>query len=114
MRPWIMRVWDIPPRRLCDRHLLAEHRELHAIWVIITEGRAGYSRHPETVRWRGKPEALHLRHEKLVAEFARRGFAHRSPLDARLAVGRSGQDVYVDSPREQMRILRGKKCDCRV
>jgi hypothetical protein len=109
-----MRIWDISPGRLCDRHLLAEHRELHAIWVIITAGREGYSRHPETMRWRGKLRALHLRHERLVKEFSHRVFEHRSPLDSSLAVGGSRQDAYVDSPREQVRILRGKKCGCRV
>ena len=30
-----MRIWDISPNKLCDKHLLGEHRELHAIWVII-------------------------------------------------------------------------------
>jgi hypothetical protein len=109
-----MRIWDISPDRLCDKHLLAEHRELHAIWVIITEGRTGYGRHPETMRWRGKLKALHLRHERLVKEFSRRGFKHRSPLDPSLAAGGSRQDEYIDTPREQVRILRGKKCECRV
>ena len=32
-----MRTWDIPPEKLCRQHLLGEHRELHAIWSIITK-----------------------------------------------------------------------------
>jgi len=109
-----MRIWDISPDRLCDKHLLAEHRELHAIWIIITEGRVGYSKHPETTRWRGKLRALFLRHELLMKEFLRRDFEHKSPLDPVLAKGGSRQDVYIDSPRAQIRILRDKKCECRV
>ena len=30
-----MRIWDIPTKKLCDQHLLGEHRELHAKWSII-------------------------------------------------------------------------------
>ena len=60
-----MRVWDIHPKHLCRKHLLAEHRELHGLWNILTKhkGRGGYSRHPETLRWVGKLKALCLRHE---------------------------------------------------
>ncbi|MDD3940683.1 MAG: pyrimidine dimer DNA glycosylase/endonuclease V, partial [Candidatus Pacebacteria bacterium] len=29
-----MRVWDIHPKDLCRKHLLAEHRELHGLWNI--------------------------------------------------------------------------------
>lgn len=31
-----MRIWDIPPDKLCRNHLLGEHNELHAIWNILT------------------------------------------------------------------------------
>ena len=31
-----MRVWDIHPKHLCRKHLLAEHRELHGLWNILT------------------------------------------------------------------------------
>jgi hypothetical protein len=47
-----MRIWDIPPRALCRQHLLGEHRELHAVWAVLTQGKSGYSRHPETLRWK--------------------------------------------------------------
>ena len=109
-----MRVWDLPPRHLCRNHLLGEHRELHAVWSILTQGKRGYSHHPETLRWRGKLAALHLRHEALRAEMGRRGFAHGSPLNPRLATGRPIQNAYVDSPPEQRRILREKECGCRT
>lgn len=109
-----MRIWDLPPSLLCRQHLLGEHRELHALWTILTEGKAGYARHPETVRWRGKLAALYQRHEELVAEMDRRGYRHESPLDASFSTGERVQNRYVDSPAEQRGILSRKGCDCDV
>ena len=109
-----MRIWDLPPRLLCDRHLLGEHRELHAIWTVITRHRQGYSRHPETLRWHGRLRALFLRHKSLLREFARRGFRHASPLDARRATGSARQSVFVNTRAEQRERLRAKGCACRV
>lgn len=109
-----MRIWDLPPRVLCRQHLLGEHRELHGLWNILTLGKTGYSRHPETVRWVGRLHALYLRHAALVEEMGRRGYKHASPLDRRLAKGRGKQDRFVDTPAAQRVILRRKGCDCRI
>lgn len=110
-----MRIWDLPPENLCRQHLLGEHRELHALWTILTEKKKGYSHHPETLRWRGKLNALFLRHEFLLSEMQKRGYHHNSPLDATLAKGESEvQDIFVHTIEEQKRILRGKKCGCHV
>jgi len=107
-----MRIWDIPTGKLCRQHLLGEHRELHAIWSILTEGKRGYANHPETRRWRGRLKALFMRHDALVAEMTRRGFQHHSPLPKGLATGDGVQREYVDSCDEQIRILRDKGCGC--
>ena len=109
-----MRIWDISPNRLCRNHLLGEHRELHAVWVVLTKNKKGYSRHPETLRWKGKLAALYLRHARLVAEMARRGYRHRSSLDSNLAKGVSRQRFLIDSPKMQREILRKKNCSCMV
>jgi hypothetical protein len=109
-----MRIWDISPRKLCRNHLLGEHRELHAIFSILTNHKKGYAHHPETLRWKGKLKALYLRHENLVTEMRRRGYKHSSPLDRRLAGGSALQKEYVDSVSEQKRILRRKGCQCKV
>ena len=109
-----MRIWDLPPERLCRNHLLGEHRELHAIWSVLTNNRRGYSAHPEVLRWKGRLRALFLRHEDLVAEMLRRGYRHGSPLDPALARGASVQTVYVDLPGDQIARLRGKRCECDV
>ncbi|CAN5845823.1 pyrimidine dimer DNA glycosylase/endonuclease V [soil metagenome] len=107
-----MRIWDVDPGLLCRRHLLGEHRELHGLWNIYVFDRSGYRQHPETRRWASKLAALFLRHELLVAEMQRRGYRHASPLDPAFAIGSDRQDVYIDPPEEQLRLLRGKSCEC--
>ncbi len=109
-----MRVWDIHPKHLCRKHLLAEHRELHGLWNILTKHKAkgGYSRHPETLRWVGKTRALYDRHEALVEEFGKRGYNHQTQLDKKLATGASGQTVFINTVEEQKVILKNKPCDC--
>lgn len=107
-----MRIWDVPPERLCRQHLLGEHRELHGLWNILTQGKTGYSRHPETRRWEGKLAALYRRHEALVAEMTRRGYRHGSPLDPALATGEAVQTVLIDPIERQVALLREKGCDC--
>lgn len=111
-----MRIWDqIEPAKLCRRHLLGEHRELHGLWSILKRnregGEPGYLMHPETRRWNGNERALWRRHQRLVKEMERRGYQHRSPLD-KLAMDGSGR-----TPKpldDQVQALRKKKCECDV
>jgi len=109
-----MRIWDIPVEKLCRQHLLGEHRELHAMWVVITQNKKGYSKHPETLRWIGKLNAMYLRHEEQVIEMTDRGYNHQSPLDKKNAMGKSKQDVFLDTPSIQIKILKQKRCKCKV
>lgn len=102
-----MRVWDIHPGFLNRQSLLGEHREIHAIHTIISQGKKGYSRHPETLRWQDHLGALRLRHEQVVAEMRLRGFNHYSPLPA------SGTEivwphVFIDVPSRQFELLAEK------
>jgi pyrimidine dimer DNA glycosylase len=107
-----VRIWDIEPGHLCQKHLLGEHRELHGLWNILTLNKRGYRKHPETIRWEGKLAALYARHEALVAEMSRRGYRHNSPLDKSLATGASIQNDFVDTPAAQRMLLRAKGCGC--
>lgn len=107
-----MRIWDVPPVMLCRQHLLGEHRELHAVWTVLTTGKTGYARHPETRRWEGRLAALYARHEAQVAEMERRGYRHGSPLDSSLATGRAVQDAFVDPVARQVELLTAKPCSC--
>lgn len=109
-----MRIWDIPPSKLCTKHLLGEHRELHAIWNILTQNKSGYSKHPETLRWKGKLAALYLRHEELVKEMLRRKYNHKTELDRKYATGNLSQNQFVNTYDEQLNILKNKGCKCKI
>ena len=109
-----MRIWDLLPSVLCRQHLLGEHRELHALWTIISQNRPGYRNHPETKRWDGKLPALRKRHEELVAEMKNRGYNHNSPIEDTGITGLDQQDQFVHTFEEQIDIIKNKKCECRV
>ena len=109
-----MRIWDIPANKLCMKHLLGEHSELHGLWNILTQNKSGYSRHPETLRWKGKLAALFLRHEELVIEMKKRNYQHKSDLNRIYARGLSVQEKFVNSYDEQLKILKGKGCKCKI
>ena len=76
----VIRVWDIHPGYLSRTRLLGEHREIHAVWTVITEDKKGYSKHPETERWRGHLTGLYRRHQLVVSEMTLRGYKHKSPI----------------------------------
>lgn len=109
-----MRVWDIKPEYLCQKHLVAEHRELHGLWNILTKhgGVGGYAKHPETLRWVGKTRALYNRHEDLIKEFINRGYKHHTPLDKSLAKGSKIQTTFINTLAEQKILLKNKNCSC--
>ncbi|MCS7184865.1 MAG: pyrimidine dimer DNA glycosylase/endonuclease V [bacterium] len=109
-----MRIWDVEPSKLCRKHLLGEHRELHAIWSILTNNKKGYSKHPEVLRWKNKLKALYLRHRLIVKEMKKRGYKHKSDLNKKLATGKKIQDEFWQSVDEQIKILKSKKCSCKV
>lgn len=102
-----MRIWDIAPGFLNAQSLLGEHRELHGIHSIINNGKSGYSRHPETLRWISHLSALVIRHELLVVEMKLRGFNHYSPLDSDVSSW-EWPSIFIDQPAAQYRLLRDK------
>lgn len=87
--------------------LLGEHRELHGLYNILAEGKKGYSRHPETMRWFGALDGVCWRHAHQVAEMALRGYVDRSPLPPGCA-GASWPETFVDEPARQFVLLRQK------
>ena len=104
-----MRIWDVHPGYLSRQNLLGEHRELHGMVNILKEGKTGYSRHPETLRWAGHVEALVFRHHLLAAEMRLRGYTDRTPLEPETQDGTiSWPETYIDSPWSQFAILAGK------
>lgn len=102
-----MRIWDVNPGYLNRQSLLGEHRELHAIVSIFVNNKNGYSRHPETLRWKNFVWALSLRHKLLAAEMNLRGFTDRSPVRLK-SRKQKWPEVFVDPPVAQLDILAGK------
>ncbi len=60
----------------------------------------------------GKLAALYNRHKQEVSEMRRRNYAHHSPLDKNLAVGKRHQGVMINTLDEQLEILKNKGCEC--
>lgn len=93
-----MRVWDCDPRMLCDKHLRAQHAEVHfAIrcleggWRTKWKDVGRFRKHPRGLAWLG------FVHEATVAELVRRGkfHGHKTPVDT---VHREAMEVMEFQP----------------
>ena len=101
-----LRVWDIHPGYLSAWSLLGEHAEIHALAKIITFNKKGYSKHPETLRWKENMKLLQLRHDLTVREMKLRKFKHHTPLFLpENFENRIRQVSYIDLPASQFEIL---------
>lgn len=105
-----MRIWDLHPGYLNRQSLLGEHRELHGLASILRNGKRGYSKHPETLRWVGFEWALRQRHQLLAAEMTLRGYQDKTPLSEPANQG-LWPTRYINTPYEQLGILREKYHD---
>ena len=105
-----MRIWDVHPGYLNRQSLLGEHRELHGLVNVLTQGKKGYSKHPETLRWVGYGWALKQRHTLLAAEMALRGYQDKSPVLTRSSKGK-WPHIFIDEPLVQFQILAEKYKD---
>ncbi|MDD9302092.1 MAG: DUF1722 domain-containing protein [Desulfobacter sp.] len=102
-----MRIWDIDPGFLNAPSLLGEHRELHGLFSIHMNHKKGYSRHPETLRWKTALTGLFQRHEILVREMQLRGMNHKSPLE-KPGGTLVWPESWIDLPHVQFGLLRAK------
>lgn len=111
-----MRIWDLPVECLCRKHLLGEHNECHAIFNIITKGLKGFAKHPETMRWRGKLAALYHQHYDIAFEMYRRGYHHKSELDAMLVDTKQSniQNEQWQTTEKQIELLRARCPECKA
>ena len=103
-----VRVWDIHPGYLSRQNLLGQHVEIHAIFSVITCGKEGYARHPETMRWRQNLQRLREMHRLTVAEMCLRGYGHRSPLPEVDCGGDGESFCWVNPPEYQFGLLHAK------
>jgi hypothetical protein len=72
-----MRMWMVDPKKMCRKHLLGEHVEIHMMAGTLIRRRSidGFLE-----RGLLEPQNARARHDELVAEMEARGFTHRSPL----------------------------------
>jgi hypothetical protein len=99
----------MPPRHLCQKHLLAEYREPHGLLNILTKhkGKGGYFRHPKTLRWAaGKQKAPCNRHEASVKKFSRKGYNTTLRWIKSLPQALETQNVFINSIAKQKAILK--------
>lgn len=108
-----MRVWDLPVHILCDKHLLGQHREIHCMWNVITLNKKGYSRHPETMRWKKHLSKLYDRHEQTKNEMIKRGFNHKSEVK-KPEVYNLCMLPFINTIEEQVQLLKKKGCKCKI
>ena len=72
-------MWMVDPKRMCTRHLLGEHHEIHMFAGSIRRklSMTGYIQNNLL-----EPRSIKKRHDELVKEMERRGFTgHNSPLE---------------------------------
>lgn len=72
-----MRMWNVDPEKMCQKHLCGEHLECHMFYGSIKEGKKidGYIKN-------GLLEIHNLkkRHDEIVNEMLKRGYKHLTPL----------------------------------
>lgn len=74
-----MRMWMICPSRLCRKHLLGEHGEIHKHRHNFVKRHSIKGRLTPIVQI--EPMSMQARHDALAAEMVRRGFNHNSPYE---------------------------------
>ncbi len=70
-------MWMVEPTKMCDRHLLGEHVEIHMILGSINKKRnlKGFLEKRLI-----QPSSLKERHDALILEIISRGYRHGSPI----------------------------------
>ncbi|KXK10429.1 MAG: hypothetical protein UZ22_OP11002000732 [Microgenomates bacterium OLB23] len=81
---------------------------MHSIRLLLMAKR-GIHNTPKQKRWVGKLKALYARHEALVQEMEKRGYSHKSPLNAAPSIDSDVQDALINSIAEQKELLNNKK-----
>jgi hypothetical protein len=122
-----MRVWDIPVKYLCNKHLVAQHHEIHCIATIVDKKyhrqKVGFANHPEVLRWyNNKVKTLSLVkiHDEAVAEMKHRGMKHNDrDYSAIIHTWLHGTEpIPMPKPwqpvEQQVELLKAKGCGCRV
>lgn len=74
-----MRMWMVDPKRLCNKHLLGEHGEIHKHRHNFVKGHSVKGRLSPVVQI--EPSSMQSRHDELAEEMLKRGMNHKSPYE---------------------------------
>jgi hypothetical protein len=91
-------MWMVNPKRMCRKHLLGEHVELHMLLGSLRKKRSIQGFLDAGLL---QPQAANQRHEALAKEMEARGYKHSSPLPrAKLKANQYGKVDIQNSERE--------------
>lgn len=74
-----MRMWMIDPKKMCNKHLLGEHGEIHKFRhnFVKKHNMSGRLKYHSQI----DPVLMGYRHDQLSKEMSRRGMNHKSPYE---------------------------------
>ena len=78
-----MRMWKVPAKLLCRKHLLGEHVEHH---MFVGTHKKNVGLFGYLSRGLLDPTYMSQRHAELVEEMTSRGYNHKSPIDEDICV----------------------------
>jgi len=100
-----MRMWNVSPRLMCDKHLLGEHLEMHMFVGCLRQGKSldGFIKN-------GLVEVhnISFRHMELVSEMHKRGMKHDSKISEVVEPPQGNVDVV-----ESLALLAERCPECR-
>lgn len=114
-----MRIWHqnlIP--KLCRQHLLACWREGLGAYKIITENKKGYRNHPAVKEFEKHHNILWIRLAVIRKEMLTRGWKPKEPPPKPLLQNSNTFKSYYRKQwqglKQQIEVLKSKKCDCKI
>jgi hypothetical protein len=101
-----VRMWNVDPQLMCNKHLMGEHVEMHMFVGTVRAGKSldGYIRDQLV-----EPQHIKARHDAVAAEMVARGLNHRTPIDENPDTGLVATIV----PERALRELVTRCPDCR-
>ncbi len=103
-----MRVYDLPVKLLCNKHLQEQHDAIHIVRNAITNCEDS----PETKRWKDNLWALGILHMRVVNEMIDRQMPHYDSIQ--MSKDCCNYPLLIDSIPDQINELMAMCNDCRV
>jgi hypothetical protein len=105
-----MRMWMVNPKRMCRKHLLGEHVELHMLWGSLRKQRSIQGFLDAGLL---QPQDAKQRHDALVREMKARGYKHSSPPPRVSLKANQHGTVDTQTSEEELR-ARCEECKARL